>query len=180
MCDIFQQMEINRISCLRNCIWVFSNVLSDMCCQLDDSRENIRGAAESCNAEEDVKNFSLKKSYCTTPLRPIEYVPPARFANDADAAAAATYAVVAETPNGVHIQPKRDSEDEWDDEIDFSGTYTAQYDYDPRTEEEMSLRAGEMIKVLSAVDRDWVQVVSLTSRSKGLVPLNYLHAAGTT
>ena len=162
-------MEIDRIEWLKNCVWVFSNVISDMCCQVDDSRENIRLAAEKCIALDDVRNFAVIKSYCAIPLQPIDYIPPAYFGNKTEV----TYATV--SVNNRKPSTQKSSDDEWDDDPVNTDTYTAQYDYSPRSDEEMELKTGEQFRLLSEEDHQgWVQAVNLTSQNIGLVPMSYL------
>ena len=162
-------MEINRVTFLRNSVWVFANIISDMCCQLDESMENIRLAAEKCNVNEDIQNFALTKSYCTMPLQPIKHLQPEIFGNDQ----AAAYSVV--PADSSHFL-SGDSEEEWEDGHDVAKTYMVQYDFSSRTNEEMGLKAGERVRVLCTVDHDWVEAINLTSNETGLVPLNYLKA----
>ena len=68
-------MEEERIVMMRNMVWVFSNLVSDLCCRLDESRESIRLVAEKCSEGLDIQDFAAQKSTGSCPLSQIHYQP---------------------------------------------------------------------------------------------------------
>ena len=173
VCDEFQRMEANRIAVMRNSIWVFTNLVSDYCTELDESRERIRLVAEQCDEENDVKDFSLKKSVNTIPLQPIEYLPFGWFRNSNPPTATSSPAF------RNHSYAGQRGDDEWDDDVVDDVDFTAEYDYDPQSRDEIALRQGDVVRAIGNAENGWLHAENLTSKNTGLVPRNYLRACAT-
>jgi hypothetical protein len=52
--------------------------------------------------------------------------------------------------------------------------YIALYDYDARTEDDLTFRKGDKVRVLNNADGDWWQAQLTTSPKKGYIPSNYV------
>lgn len=52
--------------------------------------------------------------------------------------------------------------------------YVALYDYDARTNEDLSFKKGERLQVLDNTDGDWWLAKSLTTQREGYIPSNYV------
>ncbi|XP_023206406.1 proline-serine-threonine phosphatase-interacting protein 1 isoform X2 [Xiphophorus maculatus] len=73
VCEIFQQQEEDRISVIRNALWVHCNQLSMQCVKDDECCENVRNSLENCDIITDNNNFVEMKKCNLTPPAPIEY-----------------------------------------------------------------------------------------------------------
>ena len=175
MCDQLQQMELDRIRCLRNSSWLFANYISDLCCFLDDSRENIRLSAEKCNEDDDVRNFTLNNTTCNKPLPPIEYIAFGWFSSDKSSHnslksnGSSVPSIKTQTPH---------TEEDWDDGPDDVEIYVAQFDYIPQSNDEMALRKGETFHLIEQAETGWVRAENVKTQRSGLVPMNYLNPCG--
>lgn len=52
--------------------------------------------------------------------------------------------------------------------------FVALYDYDARTNEDLSFRKGERLQVVDNTDSDWWLAKSLTTHKEGYIPSNYV------
>ena len=52
--------------------------------------------------------------------------------------------------------------------------FIALYDYEKRTEEDLSFRKGEKLQIINNADGDWWQARSLTTTREGYIPSNYV------
>lgn len=52
--------------------------------------------------------------------------------------------------------------------------YVALYDYDARTNEDLSFKKGERLQVLDNTDGDWWLAKSMTTQREGYIPSNYV------
>lgn len=52
--------------------------------------------------------------------------------------------------------------------------YIALYDYDARTNEDLSFKKGERLQVLDNTDGDWWLAKSLSTQREGYIPSNYV------
>ncbi|KAK6179772.1 hypothetical protein SNE40_012057 [Patella caerulea] len=55
-----------------------------------------------------------------------------------------------------------------------SKVFVALYDYDARTDEDLSFRKGEHLEILNDTQGDWWYAKSKTSKSEGYIPSNYV------
>lgn len=52
--------------------------------------------------------------------------------------------------------------------------FVALYDYDARTDEDLSFRKGELLEILNDTQGDWWFARSKTSKAEGYIPSNYV------
>ena len=52
--------------------------------------------------------------------------------------------------------------------------FVALYDYDARTDEDLSFRKGELLEIINDTQGDWWYARSKTSKAEGYIPSNYV------
>ena len=57
--------------------------------------------------------------------------------------------------------------------------YVALYDYEARTDEDLSFKKGEKMEIINNTDGGWWQAKSLSSGQSGFVPSNYIAPASS-
>ncbi|XP_047452915.1 proline-serine-threonine phosphatase-interacting protein 1a [Mugil cephalus] len=193
-CEMFQQQEEDRLSVLRNALWVHCNQLSMQSVKDDECYENVRKTLENCDITADNNCFVEMKRTGSAPPAPIEYQnyyegnPTAnrngsagfvgvmkRFSNllqgncsgGSKLSLNETVAQPAETSDGVYASIPGFPTTQLSCE-----EYKAVYEYVAQGEDELSVSVGDVVVVQEQGDDGWWLVKR--NGVTGLVPGSYL------
>ena len=171
-CNEYQEMERTRIQFMRNSIWTFSNVVSDFCCLLDDSREKIRLVAENCDEDADIQELVLRHGTCSSPLSPVLY----EAADNSESADETLPVNQINVSYDGNFSPSSEVLSDVCDENPYSEveTFVAQYDYSPQSDDEIPMTTGDSLRAIERVEQGWIKVLNLSTNLTGLVPESYL------
>ncbi|XP_063170336.1 proline-serine-threonine phosphatase-interacting protein 1 [Candoia aspera] len=194
-CEAFQLQECDRITILRNSLWVHCNQFSTQCVKDDELYEEVRVSLENCNIDADMDFFVQNKTTGTEAPAAIGYEnyyektwpvksssSPTqscgmmkRFSdllhgstrNPSDNSIS-TITPAAEKADGVYAaihtaeleNPAMDQE------------YRVLYDYTAQNEDELDIRAGDIVAIIEAGEDGWWTVEQ--NGQQGFVPGSYL------
>ncbi|XP_026221327.1 proline-serine-threonine phosphatase-interacting protein 1a [Anabas testudineus] len=192
-CEMFQQLEEDRISVLRNALWVHCNQMSMQSVKDDECYEEVRKKLEICDIITDNNNFVEMKKTGSTPPAPIAYQNYYDGTVDRNGSAGFVGGVMKRFTNllqgncsgGSKLsinEPVTQQTEKTDgvyasipgvqELLLSSDEYTAMYDYVAQGEDELSVSVGDVVVVIDQGEDGWwtVQRNGLT----GLVPGSYL------
>ncbi|XP_019934471.2 proline-serine-threonine phosphatase-interacting protein 1a isoform X1 [Paralichthys olivaceus] len=193
-CEVFQQQEEDRLSILRNALWVHCNHLSLQSVKDDECYEDVRNTLEKCDIITDNNCFVEMNYIGSTPSAPVEYQN--YYDRDAttDRNGSAGFVGVMKrfssllqgncsTGSKLSInEPVAQATAETSEEVYASipgqvsqlssEEYTVIYDYEAQGDDELSVSTGDVVVVTDQGQDGWwmVQRNSLA----GLVPGSYL------
>ncbi|KAF7237784.1 Proline-serine-threonine phosphatase-interacting protein 1 [Varanus komodoensis] len=199
-CEAFQLQERDRITILRNSLWVHCNQLSMQCVKDDELYEEVRVSLENCNVDSDMDYFIQNKRTGTEPPTPIGYenyydrTPPAKPCGSPVPTCgmmkrfsgllhgnnrSVTERIIPSAPpavdkaDGVYaaINVAHDDDDD-DDEADLPQDYRVLYDYTAQNEDELNIRAGDVLTVIEVGEDGWWTAEQ--NGQQGFVPGSYL------
>ncbi|XP_073918115.1 proline-serine-threonine phosphatase-interacting protein 1 isoform X3 [Castor canadensis] len=201
-CEAFQLQEFDRLTILRNALWVHCNQLSMQCVKDDELYEEVRLTLEGCSVDADINNFIQAKSTGTEPPAPVPYqnyydreatpssgspgVPPScgmikRFSgllhgspkNTSLQASAASTETLAPTPERNElIYAAIDVQRTQGNPVLPTQDYRALYDYTAQNSDELDISAGDILAVILAGEDGWWTVER--NGQRGFVPGSYL------
>ncbi|KAM7414571.1 hypothetical protein PAMA_019403 [Pampus argenteus] len=194
-CEMFQQQEEDRITVLRNALWVHCNHLSMQCVKDDECYDDVRKTLEKCDIITDNNYFVEMKSTGSTPSAPIEYKNFYEGDARADKNGSAGFVGVMKrfsnllqgncssgsklSINEPVAQPTGEPSEGVYASIPgyhasqlSSEEYKAIYDYVAQGEDELSVSAGDVVVVIDQGEDGWWMVQR--NGLAGLVPGSYL------
>ncbi|XP_070618392.1 proline-serine-threonine phosphatase-interacting protein 1 [Erythrolamprus reginae] len=196
-CEAFQLQECDRITILRNSLWVHCNQLSMQCVKDDELYEEVRVSLENCNVESDMNSFVQNKMTGTEPPVAIGYENyyersgPAKNSNSSTTQSCGMMKRFSDLLHGstrnapdniISTIPAPATEQRADGvyaaihvaevNADIDQDYRALYDYTAQNEDELDIRAGDIVNIIEAGEDGW-WTVELDGQ-QGLVPGSYL------
>ncbi|XP_065070874.1 proline-serine-threonine phosphatase-interacting protein 1-like isoform X1 [Rhopilema esculentum] len=197
-CDRFQAMEEERIRFLRNELWLYCNVSSQMNVDEDKMYENMRLQLEKCDDSKDIVVFIHSKqtgSEIPSPLKYENYYHPSKRDVAGSDQIKPKFLSLGRniTPKAVSLSTSTtsvpafvDSEDA-DEESAYSvvrpevitqrsspSIVVASYDYNAQSPKELTLKKGDILQVLQYVDENWGFGKCQRSGETGAFPLRFV------
>ncbi|XP_028305752.1 proline-serine-threonine phosphatase-interacting protein 1a [Gouania willdenowi] len=194
-CEMFQQLEEDRVSVVRNALWVHTNHLSMQCVKDDECYENVRTVLEKCDIVSDNNYFVETNRTGSTPAAPIIFQ--SYYESDDSAVRNCSTGFVEGVIKGISRfsnllqgSGSSDSKNSIEEKVapphgssdgvyapvpeskEACEEYKAVYNYTAQGEHELSVSAGDVLVVIDQGEDGWwtVQRQGLT----GLVPGLYL------
>ncbi|XP_054954663.2 proline-serine-threonine phosphatase-interacting protein 1 isoform X3 [Pan paniscus] len=201
-CEAFQLQEFDRLTILRNALWVHSNQLSMQCVKDDELYEEVRLTLESCSIDADIDGFIQAKSTGTEPPAPVPYqnyydrevtpltsspgIQPScgmikRFSGllhgspktTSLAASAASTETLTPTPErNEGVYTAITVQEIQGNPASPAQEYRALYDYTAQNPDELDLSAGDILEVILEGEDGWWTVER--NGQRGFVPGSYL------
>ncbi|KAM5177968.1 proline-serine-threonine phosphatase-interacting protein 1 isoform 4-T5 [Callospermophilus lateralis] len=198
-CEAFQLQEFDRLTILRNALWVHCNQLSMQCVKDDELYEEVRLTLEGCSVDTDINGFIQAKSTGTEPPAPVPYqnyydrevtpssgspgIPPScgmikRFSGLLHGSPKTTsLQAPAETPTPA---PERSEvvyaaiavQETLGNAAPPAQDYRALYDYTAQNSDELDMSAGDILAVILEGEDGWWTVER--NGQRGFVPGSYL------
>ncbi|XP_045304949.1 proline-serine-threonine phosphatase-interacting protein 1 isoform X1 [Leopardus geoffroyi] len=198
-CEAFQLQEFDRLTILRNALWVHCNQLSLQCVKDDELYEEVRVTLEGCSVEADIDGFIQAKSTGTEPPAPVPYqnyydrevapssgspgVQPScgvikRFSgllhgSPKTTSLAASAETLTPTPERSEVVYSAITVQEapGPPSVPAQG-YRVLYDYTAQNSEELNISAGDILEVILEGEDGWWTVER--NGQRGFVPGSYL------
>ncbi|XP_056428917.1 proline-serine-threonine phosphatase-interacting protein 1 isoform X4 [Hyla sarda] len=200
-CEAFEQQEKDRISILRNSLWVHSNQFSMQCVKDDEMLEVVRESLEQCDVEAEMNLFVQAKTTGRIPPGPVLYESYRNGILPGSSNGISSHSnsnnVIKKISNLLHgcggstknlseqdsSQPTVTGDSEYasihivpkkdPNDLDTgSQNYTVMYDYAAQSSEELDISAGDMIRVIEEAEDGWWTAEK--DGQIGLVPGSYL------
>lgn len=201
-CEAFEQQEKDRISILRNSLWVHSNQFSMLCVKDDEMLEVVRQSLEQCDVEAELNLFIQAKTTGRIPPGPVLYesysnglltessngISPhsnsnkmiKRISNLLHGCGGSTKNLsevncsqTTVTGDSVYASiPVVPTEDPIELDTELPD-YTVMYDYDAKSADELDISAGDVVRVIEEGEDGWWTVER--NGHTGLVPGSYLN-----
>uniref|UniRef100_A0A8C0REQ3 Proline-serine-threonine phosphatase-interacting protein 1 n=1 Tax=Canis lupus familiaris TaxID=9615 RepID=A0A8C0REQ3_CANLF len=177
-CEAFQLQEFDRLTILRNALWVHCNQLSLQCVKDDELYEEVRLTLEGCSVEADIDSFIQARSTGAEP--PGEAWAADRGApvfsgllhGSPKASAVGASAASAETPSAAPGQAEGVYSSIVVKEAPGPPAYRALYDYAAQNSDELNINAGDILEVILEGEDGWWTVER--NGQRGFVPGSYL------
>ncbi|XP_019750889.1 proline-serine-threonine phosphatase-interacting protein 1a isoform X2 [Hippocampus comes] len=194
-CEMFQQQEAERLSALRNGLWVHCNHLSMQCVKADECYEGVRKILEKCDIIADMNCFVGIKGTGSSRPAPIKYQN--YYEKDGTEVRNGSTGLVggvmkkfsnllqgnslAGSSMSIHKDPGADSTGDYEDvytaipKIHSSHQgeqYKAVYEYVAQRDDELSMFVGDAVLVMNQGEDGWWMVQR--DGQTGLVPGSYL------
>uniref|UniRef100_A0A670J9U5 Proline-serine-threonine phosphatase interacting protein 1 n=1 Tax=Podarcis muralis TaxID=64176 RepID=A0A670J9U5_PODMU len=190
-CEAFQLQECDRITILRNSLWVHCNQLSMQCVKDDELYEEVRVSLENCNIDSDMNHFVQNKM---TGMEPPGNPAEGTFLFSVFGCLIVTselqkggvgiratgrsfpgsqstvnpFVPTAEKADGVYAAIHVAQEEEFSTSED----YRVLYDYTAQNEDELDIQAGDVISIIEVGDDGWWTAEQ--NGKQGFVPGSYL------
>ncbi|KAL8196886.1 UNVERIFIED_CONTAM: proline-serine-threonine phosphatase interacting protein [Gekko kuhli] len=176
-CEAFQLQECDRITILRNSLWVHCNQLSMQCVKDDEIYEEVRLSLENCDVGSDMDCFIQSKTTGTEPPAAIGYenyydrVTPTRNCSSPSPTCGMMKRFSGllhgnsrnATDNVIPTAPPTDKVDGiyaaipagQEDAAALPQEYRVLYDYTGQNEDELNIREGDVVLVTEVGDDGW-------------------------
>ncbi|XP_062819091.1 proline-serine-threonine phosphatase-interacting protein 1 [Anolis carolinensis] len=201
-CEAFQLQECDRITILRNSLWVHCNQLSTQCVKDDELYEEVRLSLEKCNIDSDMDCFVQSKMTGTEPPAAIgyeNYYERATSANDRAIPTKSCHSPIqacgmmkrfsgllhgsnrnvadSSIPSAPAIAEKPDGvyaaiNVTHSEENALPQDYKVLYDYTAQNEDELDIQAGDIVTVIEVGEDGWW--TAELDDEHGFVPGSYL------
>ncbi|XP_075860694.1 proline-serine-threonine phosphatase-interacting protein 1 isoform X5 [Microcebus murinus] len=200
-CEAFQLQEFDRLTILRNALWVHCNQLSMQCVKDDELYEEVRLTLEGCRVDADIDSFIQAKSTGTEPPAPVPYqnyydrevtpssgspgVPPScgmmkRFSGllhgspktSMAAPAASTETLTPSLERNEGVYAAVAVQETQGNPAAPAQDYRALYDYTAQNPDELDISAGDVLEVILEGEDGWWTVER--NGQRGFVPGSYL------
>ncbi|KAM9125270.1 proline-serine-threonine phosphatase-interacting protein 1 isoform 2-T2 [Pangshura tecta] len=193
-CEAFQLQECDRITILRNSLWVHCNQLSMQCVKDDEMYEEVRVSLENCNVESDMDYFVKNKMTGTDPPVPIGYENYyARESPRCRNSPVQSFGMMKRFSGLLHGNSKNSSETiiptapPIDEKVDGvyaainvdeqaattpSQDYRVLYDYTAQNTDELDISAGDIVTIIAEGEDGWW--TAERNGQQGFVPGSYL------
>ncbi|KAH0509678.1 Proline-serine-threonine phosphatase-interacting protein 1 [Microtus ochrogaster] len=175
----FQLQEFDRLTILRNALWVHCNQLSMQCVKDDELYEEVRLTLEGCDVDSDINGFIQAKSTGREPPAPVPYqnyydreVTPLIGSPSVQPSCASTETLTS-TPERNELVYAAIDVQATQGNLDASAQdYRALYDYTAQNPDELDISAGDILVVILEGEDGWWTVER--NGQRGFVPGSYL------